>query len=422
MLLELRVANCFAYNEEVIFSLQADMRSKKFSTNVHNIGSFNVVKAAGIYGQNNAGKTCLLKCITALKKILLNKKTFLMSNIFTVDDICKIGVSFLEDGREFSYDFHFNTKTKSYTYEKFAEIKKDTYGNISTDVWLLKDSENKTYMAVDEKLQDVMQVASQDNLLCYLIDNEQFPHLAEMKKNLRNFADKIEVVNMNNIPLKRTISFLKNHGDMQKKIVSFIKSADLYLDDFRYVSDDDIEVDENMDNVRPEEHALNIPEELLEQIRLVSVYKGRPVPSMIFDSTGTKKIAALAGYVIEALEKGRILVVDELDSSLHFKITRAIVTLFNNELNDNSQLIFTIHDINLMDCKRLFRKEQIWFIHKDLQRVYLYSLSDYTAKMGVRDTSDIVNKYQKGIMGAIPEPDLIKTLLEIKKEGRVDSE
>ena len=177
-----------------------------------------------------------------------------------------------------------------------------------------------------------------------------------------------------------------------------------------------------MDNVRPEEHALNIPEELLEQIRLVSVYKGRPVPSMIFDSTGTKKIAALAGYVIEALEKGRILVVDELDSSLHFKITRAIVTLFNNELNDNSQLIFTIHDINLMDCKRLFRKEQIWFIHKDLQRVYLYSLSDYTAKMGVRDTSDIVNKYQKGIMGAIPEPDLIKTLLEIKKEGRVDSE
>ena len=422
MLLEIRVANCFAYNEEVIFSLQADMRSKKFSTNVHNIGSFNVVKTAGIYGQNNAGKTCLLKCITELKKILLNKKTFLMSNIFTADDICKIGVSFLEGNREFSYDFHFNTKTKSYTYEKFAEIKKDTYGNISTDVWLLKDSENKTYMAVDEKLQDVMQVASQDNLLCYLIDNEQFPHLAEMKNSLRTFADKIEIVNMNNIPLKRTISFLKNHGDMQKKIVSFIKSADLYLDDFRYVSDDEIEIDENADNVRPDEHALNIPEELLEQIRLVSVYKGRPVPSMLFDSTGTKKIAALAGYVIEALEKGRILVVDELDSSLHFKITRAIVTLFNNELNDNSQLIFTIHDINLMDCKRLFRKEQIWFIHKDMQGVYLYSLSDYTAKMGVRDTSDIVNKYQKGIMGAIPEPDLINTLLEIKKEGRADGE
>lgn len=52
---------------------------------------------------------------------------------------------------------------------------------------------------------------------------------------------------------------------------------------------------------------------------------------MIFDSTGTKKIAAMASYVIEALEQGRILVVDELDSSIHFKLTRAIVAMFNNE-------------------------------------------------------------------------------------------
>ena len=84
-------------------------------------------------------------------------------------------------------------------------------------------------------------------------------------------------------------------------------------------------------------------------------YKGVHVPSMIFDSTGTKKIAAIASYVIEALEQGRILVVDELDSSIHFKLTRAIVAMFNNELNTSAQMIFTVHDINLMDCKRMFR-------------------------------------------------------------------
>lgn len=48
---------------------------------------------------------------------------------------------------------------------------------------------------------------------------------------------------------------------------------------------------------------------------------------MIFDSTGTKKIAALASYVIEGIEQGRILVVDELDSSIHFKLTRAMATM-----------------------------------------------------------------------------------------------
>ena len=134
----------------------------------------------------------------------------------------------------------------------------------------------------------------------------------------------------------------------------------------------------------------------------------------LFDSTGTKKIAALASYIIEGLEKGRILIIDELDSSIHFKLTRAIVALFNNELNTNAQMIFTVHDINLMDCKRLFRKEQIWFVYKDSESVYVYSLADFTAQQGIRDTTDIIEKYRKGILGALPDPELINSLLDLK--------
>ena len=157
----------------------------------------------------------------------------------------------------------------------------------------------------------------------------------------------------------------------------------------------------------------------MDSIKLVSVYKGVAVPSMFFDSTGTKKIAALASYVVEAIEKGRILIVDELDSSIHFKLTRAIVAMFNNELNNNAQLICTVHDINLMDCKKLFRKEQIWFVHKDKEGVYVYSLGEFTAdKDGIRDTTDIIEKYRKGILGALPEPDMINTLVEVKNEYR----
>ena len=165
-------------------------------------------------------------------------------------------------------------------------------------------------------------------------------------------------------------------------------------------------------------------EKLMEQIRLVSTYKGVKVPSLIFDSTGTKKIAALASYIIEGLEKGRILIVDELDSSIHFKITRAIVAMFTNELNTNAQMIFTVHDINLMDCKRMFRKEQIWFVHKDQEGVYVYSLADFTAQQGVRDTTDIMEKYRKGALGALPDPELINSLLDIKgnKKGEVVDE
>ena len=143
-------------------------------------------------------------------------------------------------------------------------------------------------------------------------------------------------------------------------------------------------------NEKPEEKVLDIPEQFIDQMRLTSIYKGIPVPSIIFDSTGTKKIAALASYIIEGLEQGRILVVDELDNSIHFKLTRAIVAMFNNELNTDAQLIFTVHDINLMDCKKMFRKEQIWFVHKDKDGVYVYSLAEFTAQQGVRDRKSVV--------------------------------
>ena len=179
------------------------------------------------------------------------------------------------------------------------------------------------------------------------------------------------------------------------------------------------------DEEKPEEKALDIPEQIMDQIRLVSVYRGVAVPSVLFDSTGTKKIAALASYIIEGIEQGRILVVDELDSSIHFKLTRAIVAMFNNELNTSAQMIFTVHDINLMDCKKMFRKEQIWFVHKDNTGIYVYSLAEFTAQQGVRDTTDIMEKYRKGVLGALPDPELIRSLLSLKgnrKEVPVDGE
>ena len=249
-------------------------------------------------------------------------------------------------------------------------------------------------------------------------------HLEKMKKIIVEFAQKIDILNMNNIPMKKTIELMKNKGDLQKKVVEFIKNADLYMDNFEYVDMDQIKIDDRTENEKPDEEVLNMREKLMEQIRLVSTYKGVKVPSLIFDSTGTKKIAALASYIIEGLENGRILIVDELDSSIHFKITRAIVAMFNNELNTNAQMIFTVHDINLMDCKRMFRKEQIWFVHKDQDRVYVYSLADFTAQQGVRDTTDIMEKYRKGALGALPDPELINSLLDIKgnKKGEVADE
>jgi len=424
MIIELRVKNCFSFEDQIVFSMKADMRNKKFASNVHRENNFNILKTAGIYGPNNAGKTCLVKCFNAIKKILLNKKPNLMPNLFSKNSVCELGITFLAEGKEFSYDLHYDAQKEEFLYEKFSEIQKDQYGNEKEILWLEKDTVNQKYSCIDQDVLLMIPLMSSNNLLFYVIDASKFEHLEKMKKIIVEFAQKIDILNMNNIPMKKTIELMKNKGDLQKKVVEFIKNADLYMDNFEYVDMDQIKIDDRTENEKPDEEVLNMREKLMEQIRLVSTYKGVKVPSLIFDSTGTKKIAALASYIIEGLENGRILIVDELDSSIHFKITRAIVAMFNNELNTNSQMIFTVHDINLMDCKRMFRKEQIWFVHKDQDGVYVYSLADFTAQQGVRDTTDIMEKYRKGALGALPDPELINSLLDIKgnKKGEVADE
>lgn len=424
MIIELRAKNCFSFEDPIVFSMKADMRNKKFASNVHRENNFNILKTAGIYGPNNAGKTCLVKCFNAIKKIMLNKKPNLMPNLFTKNSICELGITFLAEGREFSYDLHYDAQNEEFLYEKFLEIQKDQYGNEKEILWLEKDTVNQRYSCIDQDVLLMIPLMSSNNLLCYVIDASKFEHLEKMKKIIIEFAQKIDILNMNNIPIKKTIELMKNKGGLQKKVVEFIKNADLYMDNFEYVDMDQIKIDDRTENEKPDEEVLNMREKLMEQIRLVSTYKGVKVPSLIFDSTGTKKITALASYIIEGLEKGRILIVDELDSSIHFKITRAIVAMFNNELNTNAQMIFTVHDINLMDCKRMFRKEQIWFVHKDQDGVYVYSLADFTARQGVRDTTDIMEKYRKGALGALPDPELINSLLDIKgnKKGEVADE
>lgn len=411
MITSLKFDNCFAFNKLVEMNLRADMRTKKFFTNVSNINeNLNILKSVAIYGPNNTGKTTFIKCIQAMKRTLQNKYVRLESNIFNNSQICYESMSFVYKGKEYSYEYKFNCESRLYVYEKMTEIIRDKNNNKSERLIFIKDSINEYYECPEDKeLEKVLNIASTNNILIYTVQIEKFEILQKIKEILISIAGSIEIVDMNDIPNSKTIEMLKNKNNETKKIVDFIKSADIYLDDYRYEEN----VEFKIDGKEAEEKILK-NQSLMDQIRLVSVYKGKAVPSIIFDSLGTRKIAALASYVITAIENGKTLIIDELDSSLHFKITRAIISMFNNELNNNAQLIATLHDVSLLDCKKMFRKEQIWFTDKTEEQTELYSLKEFSYEQsGVRDTSDIQEKYSKGAFGAIPDPDLISTLLEV---------
>lgn len=411
MITSFKFENCFSFNKKVEMTLRADMRTKKFYSNITEINeNLNIMKSIAIYGPNNTGKTSFINCIRAIKTTLENKEITLSPNIFTGSSIAFEAISFIYNKKEYYYEYKFDCTKRSYIYEKMIEIIRDQNKNERKDLIFIKDTINDKYQCPkDADLEKVLNIASTNNILIYTVQVEKFEILKIIKEILTGISKSIEIVDMNMIPIEKTIEILKNKNKETKKIVDFIKSADIYLEDFRYNENMQLKTDDKIT-----EEIILKNQNLMDQIRLVSVYKGKPVPSMIFDSLGTKKIAALASYVITAIEEGKTLIIDEFDSSLHFKITRAILSMFNSELNKSAQLIATLHDISLLDCKNMFRKEQIWFTDKNDKQTKLYSLKDFSYEQtGVRDTTDIQDKYSKGAFGAIPDPDLISTLLEV---------
>ena len=118
------------------------------------------------------------------------------------------------------------------------------------------------------------------------------------------------------------------------------------------------------------------------------------------ESSGTKALFDLAGPLLESLEKGRTVVVDELNSSLHPLVFHAIVNLFgdNTQNTNNAQLIFTTHDVTIPDNEFIDR-DQIWLLEKD--RGYASSLYSYS-EFKPRFRTQFQKGYLQGRYGAIP--------------------
>ena len=415
MLLHLKINNCFIFDKEVEFSMRANMHQKRFINNVVTFNNINALKSSIILGPNNTGKTNVVNILRVVKDILLNGKLKLEKNLFSDNPICEINLAFLEDKKEYEYELKYDSLNCEYIYERFSEISYDVHKNRKQKDMFIKDTLNEKYYSNGNKLlTNIMKVSSKNNILIYLLDVNKFDMLSRIKDLLIKFALKIDIVDMNNIPISKTIEMLKKSDANKKKVVEFILNADLALEDIRYLNDDELKIElHNQEELKIQENALKSSSSLIDMLHLSSVYKGKSVPSMLFDSTGTKKMTALASYVIDALEHGRILIVDELDNSLHFRLTRAVIALFNNDLNKSSQLICTVHDISLLDCQKLFRKDQIWFTHKDKENVYLYPLNEFTSeKDGIRETTALIEKYKQGVFGALPEPNLLNVLIE----------
>lgn len=410
MIVSVRIDNYSVYSSEAEFSMLADRGLRRFNGSVVKSAGFSLLKSACIFGANNAGKSCTLRAVAALKDLACGKRRILPKNIFSEDDSLSLGATFIFDNKAYSFDCTYKTCDGGgyFMYERLARI----YSGKKEDrVIYLRDDNDKVYDIYNAKRSASELFDCKSDTLTPFTDCAAAKKLTAAAKILKGFSDEIIVLDMNGVTLEKTLNALKNGGTDCDLVREFIRQADLDLDDIYY--DKDASTDDLA--FETENNSLIYGVNACDLSRLTTVRKGVKIKSVYYDSSGTKRIIAAASYICEALRLGKTLVVDELDSGFHFKLTRAVVSLFNNALNQKAQLICTLHDATLLDCAKLFRKDQIWFAYKDQDGEYLYSLNDLEEAYGV-SPKKIAEEYRDGAFGALPKPDLISLLIDSDKE------
>lgn len=415
MICKFSVENFKAFAKKVELDFFANGNIKRLDYNYVNAGEKNILKTAGFYGPNNTGKTCILLSLISLRALMLNEIHDSFENSFAgIGDVTTFDVEYYINGRYYNYSVSYNSKTKKYEKEKL--IKKEYNGSSSTSTLIFERSDAKlTWAGISPQLkkQNVAKLFSFSFPFMILFDDPDNAIIDQAKNDYKQFAESLIFLKMDSpIDISKTISLMQNDSKATKFIREFVKNCDLHISDFGF--DDNVISDANIEEELNK--IANNPSFIKETLKFYSKHNGYRVPSVFFDSVGTQKLIALSGYIYESLSQEKILIVDEIDSSLHHVLTKAIVAMFNNILNKKAQLLFTTHDVLLLDLKNMFRKDQIWLVDVlDESSSKITRLSEFTSRSenGIRGDEDITDYYLKGQFGSIPTPDLFASLEEI---------
>lgn len=134
------------------------------------------------------------------------------------------------------------------------------------------------------------------------------------------------------------------------------------------------------------------------------------------ESFGTRSLFIIGCHILQAIQTGSPFFIDEMDSGLHSYITQLIVDIFRNERinRNNAQLIFTTHDVNLLD-QNTIRKDQVWFTEKDEYGVSeMFSLSDFE---DVREDTLFAKWYLNNKFGGVPSLQSLEKLFVEDGQG-----
>lgn len=407
MLLQFSVENYMSIKEKVVFSMLASS-DKELSENLIESKSEKCLKSAVIYGANASGKTNLLKAI--------NSVIFMISNSNNMQPGMNLPII------PFKFDTEYSKKPSSFEFIMIINDIKYVYGFVAdsnkiyeeylyyypngreTEIFERTEVNKFHYTVTERKLKDIENKNMENKFFLATATTWNY----EKTKPVFDFITNGINVLFDYEALKG-ISFEQYYNDKSDELKEFslniLNEAEININSFTVSN---VEMTEEQLSMLPPELRTFFPKGA-KGFNVTTTHNivddsGREI-SMKLDfeeeSLGTKNIFILNPILLHVLKEGKMLIVDELDKSLHPFLVKYIVKLFNSaEYNKNgAQLIFNTHDTNLLSLN-LFRRDQIWFTEKDYKKgaTDLYPLDDFP----VRKTENIQKGYLNGRYGAIP--------------------
>jgi AAA15 family ATPase/GTPase len=407
MVLEVRLSNFFSIKDEVVLDLRTG-NSKTQKTQILQANTFSykdeqILKSVAIYGANASGKSNIIKAIRFCCSMIFfshnhNENVFFNFFPFKFENYpqqpSKFFIRFVMNEVEYEYSFSL-TQTEIIAEELYyypngrrAKIftRKETPGKAKNSIY--------KFGSVIRKPMDVAENTSRKTL--YMSRASQMDR--DIAKEFFIFFNTTFILDYLNYTVQEIENLYKDNRDA---ILKALKIADSDIIDVRMQKT--VQPGKNVTIDFEKNKASFLQDTIMEQLIFSTFHKASPKIAFNMadeESSGTRTLFFIILSIIDVVKNNKILLIDEIDSSLHNKIVEYIVGLFH--ASRSSQIIYTTHNTNLLNLNKL-RKEQIYFVNKrDDGSSDLYSLFDYK---DFRDTMDVEKAYLQGRFDAIPYND-----------------
>ena len=382
-----------------------------------------VLPALVIYGANASGKTNLVNALASMKNFVLWSHTRgepgggVPRNAFKLDpakskEPSRFDIDFIIDDIRYHYGFEVTDEVVAaeWLYALPGSHRRRMFERNGTEFnfgrWLKGQNSNIAGLTRPNSL--LLSVAAQNG--------------HEQLSKIYQYFNAIEMVASVSMPSIEAQTRFRKDG-LDSRVIDFLNSINTGVTGYRkkeiYIPEEARRIRRELQSILGRIPSFSATEDPGDEEKLVAIelaHRGRDGKSVYFDldleSAGTQRLLIVLSLAYEALDRGIVLCVDELNANLHTYAAAAILKLFSVRKNNQkgAQLIATTHDTNLMRSPVL-RRDQLWFTEKNADgATELYPLTDIRTRKG----DNVELGYLQGRYGALPGNDPLARLCEFK--------